>query len=210
MTPYASRTGTKRNLAALRAAGWGLFVSAAGVWRDEGFQEVAGDNGAWTDHQKGLPFDEERFSRFVAWFGDRPRLLILPDIVMGGAASLSLSLKWIPTLQSHPAKLLIAVQNGMEAGDIAPHLSPRVGVAVGGDTPWKVATTPLWAALARDHGAHCHVLRVNTERRIRVCAAAGVDSFDGSSASRYAVTLPPLDLARRQMDLEGYLARKAA
>ena len=35
---FASRTGTKRNLAALRAAGWGLFVAAAGVHRHEGFR----------------------------------------------------------------------------------------------------------------------------------------------------------------------------
>jgi hypothetical protein len=207
---FASRTGTKRNLAALSGAGWGLFVSAAGVWRDEGFDLVAGDNGAWTDHQQGLAFNEERFARFVEWFGNRPRLLVLPDIVMGGMASLAMSLRWQRQLASHPATLLIAVQNGMDVGDVAAHVSPRVGIAVGGDTAWKVATMPTWAALARSRGAHCHVLRVNTERRIRLCAAAAVDSFDGSSASRFAVTLPPLELARQQMDIEGYLARRAA
>lgn len=210
MIAFASRTGTRRNLAALRGAGWGLFVSAAGVWRDEGFELVGGDNGAWTDFQRGLAFDEARFSRFVDWFGVRPTLLILPDIVLGGEASLRLSLKWKEALASHPAKLLIAVQNGMEPGDIAPHLSPRIGIAIGGDTAWKVGTMPTWAALARQHGAHCHTLRVNTEKRIRLCHAAAVDSFDGSSASRFAVTLRPLELARQQQDLEGYLARKAA
>ncbi len=210
MMAFASRTGTRRNLAALRAANWGLFVSAAGVWRTEGFPIVAGDNGAWTDHQQGLPFNEERFARFVEWFGDRPSMLILPDIVCGGDASLQLSVRWLSTLAGHPAKLMIAVQNGMEPAQIAPFLTPRVGIAVGGDTEWKVATMGAWAALARSHGAHCHVLRVNTERRIRLCHAAAVDSFDGSSASRFAVTLPPLELARQQTDLEGYLARTAA
>lgn len=210
MIAFASRTGTRRNLAALRNAGWGLFVSAAGVWRDEGFELVAGDNGAWTDFQRGLQFDEPRFARFVEWFGNRPKMLILPDIVLGGEASLRLSLQWLDRLAGHPAKLLIAVQNGMEPGEIAPYLSPRVGVAIGGDTAWKVATMPAWAALARDRAAHCHTLRVNTEKRIRLCHAAAVDSFDGSSASRFAVTLRPLELARQQQDLEGYLARKAA
>jgi hypothetical protein len=210
MIAFASRTGTRRNLAALRGAGWGLFISAAGVWRDEGFDLVAGDNGAWTDHQQGLAFNEERFARFVEWFGARPKLLILPDIVLGGGASLSLSLRWLSQLAGHPAKLLIAVQNGMEPGEIAPHLSPRVGIAIGGDTPWKLATMPTWSALARAHGAHCHVLRVNTERRIRLCHASAVDSFDGSSASRFSVTLRPLELARQQTDLEGYLLKVAA
>ena len=210
MIAFASRTGTKRNLAALATAGWGLFVSAAGVWRDEGFELVAGDNGAWTDHQQGLEFNEERFARFVDWFGERPKLLVLPDIVMGGMLSLALSLRWRDRLANHPSTLLIAVQNGMLASDVVEHLSPRVGIAVGGDTAWKIDTLPQWAALARSRGAHCHVLRVNTERRIRLCAAAAVDSFDGSSASRFAVTLPPLELARQQLDLEGYIARRAA
>jgi hypothetical protein len=67
-----------------------------------------------------------------------------------------------------------------------------------------------WAALARAKGAICHVGRVNTARRIHACEAAGAHSFDGSSASRFAVTLPPLELARQQTDLEGYLARLAA
>ena len=42
---------------------------------------------------------------------------------------------------------------------------------------------------------------------IRLCAATGVDSVDGSGVSRFAAALPPLDLARRQADLEGWLAR---
>lgn len=38
MVPYASRTGTKQNLAAMRANGWHLLVSAKGVLRTEGFK----------------------------------------------------------------------------------------------------------------------------------------------------------------------------
>lgn len=46
MLGYASRTGTRRNLAALRAAGWRLLVSATGVHRDEGFP--------FRDRQRGM------------------------------------------------------------------------------------------------------------------------------------------------------------
>ena len=46
MIGYASRTGTKRNLDALRAAGWRLLISATGVHRDEGFP--------FRDRQRGL------------------------------------------------------------------------------------------------------------------------------------------------------------
>jgi hypothetical protein len=41
LTAYASRTGTKQNLDAMRKAGWRLLVSAAGVVRTEGFQYVS-------------------------------------------------------------------------------------------------------------------------------------------------------------------------
>jgi hypothetical protein len=57
MIGYASRTGTRRNLAALRAAGWRLLLSPTGVLRTEGFR-YALDNGAWTAHQQGTEFDE--------------------------------------------------------------------------------------------------------------------------------------------------------
>jgi len=116
MIAYASRTGTRRNLDALRRAGWRLMISARGALRTEGFR-YALDNGAWTSSQRGEPFNEAAFER----------------------------------------------------------------------------------ALSR--------LGANSARRIRVCASAGVDSFDGSGPSRFAVALPRLDLARRQVDLEGLLSR---
>ncbi len=56
MIAYASRTGTRRNLAALRDAGWRLMVSARGVLRTEGFPYGL-DNGAWTAFQRDEPFD---------------------------------------------------------------------------------------------------------------------------------------------------------
>ena len=94
-------------------------------------------------------------------------------------------------------RVLIAVQDGMRPADVAPYLSHRVGVAVGGSTEWKEAQLDrrVWRA------SWLHVLRVNTARRIRLCHWAGADSFDGSSASRFAVTLPALDSARRQPSL---------
>jgi hypothetical protein len=45
-------------------------------------------------------------------------------------------------------------------------------------------TTP-WGSLARRRHGHLHVGRVNSACRIRICAASGADSFDGSDVSRY-------------------------
>jgi len=94
----------------------------------------------------------------------------------------------------------------MKPAHVGGMLDPQVGIFVGGDTRWKLATMAQWARLAHAHGAICHVGRVNSARRIHLCAAAGIDSFDGSGVSRLASALPPLDLARRQVDVEGWLA----
>lgn len=213
MVAYASRTGTRRNLDALRHAGWRLMVSARGALRTEGFR-YALDNGAWTSFQRGEPFDEIAFERAVALLGAGADWIVLPDIVMGGVESLEFSRTWLARLRNRrslsSAKFMLAVQNGSTPGHIRDLIDPRVGIFVGGDTDWKLATMAEWARLARAQGALCHVGRVNSARRIRLCAAAGVHSFDGSGVSRFASALPPLDLARRQTDIEGWIALDSA
>jgi hypothetical protein len=213
MIAYAARTGTRRNLDALRGAGWRLVVSARGVLRHEGFRYGL-DNGAWTAFQQKEPFDVAAFERAVKLLGAGADWIVVPDVVMGGLRSLDFSRGWLGKLRRRKAlrnqRFLLAVQNGMEPAHVRRLIGPRVGIFVGGDTEWKLATLRQWAELAHSRGAICHVGRVNTARRIRACEAAGVDSFDGSSVSRFAVTLRPLELARQQTDLEGYLARRAA
>lgn len=200
---YAAHTGTRRNLAALDAAGWGLLLSP-GKPRDPRFRHAL-DNGAWGAHQRGVPFDVAAFERHVAAHGDGAEFVVVPDIVAGGMASLRLSLDWLPRLDGVGRRLLVAVQDGMVIADVAPHLSPTVGIFVGGSTAWKLATMRAWGRLARARAAYLHVGRVNTIRRIRLCQDAGADSFDGTSATRYASTLPKLDTARRQGHLFGGL-----
>lgn len=198
MGAYASRTGTQRNLALLRAAGWGLIVSATGVHRTEGFELYAIDNGAWTAYAQKRPWDEAAFERLVGQLGAGAAFIAAPDIVTGGLESLRLSEAWLPRLDGIGRRRLIPVQDGMAGPDVAPLLGPDVGVFVGGSTDFKLRTMAEWAELSRARGAYCHVGRVNTARRIRLCALAGADSFDGTSATRFASTLPMLDNARRQ------------
>lgn len=200
MIAYASRTGTRRNLAALRDAGWRLMVSARGVLRTEGFA-FSLDNGAWTAHQRGEPFDTPAFERALGLLGSTADFVVLPDIVCGGAASLTLSMRWLPRVLEVARLALLPVQDGMRSEEIAPLLSERVGIFVGGSDAWKEQTAELWGSIGR--GRWVHVGRVNTARRISICAHAGATSFDGSSASRFATTLPMLDRARRQSALFG-------
>ncbi len=81
---YASRTGTRRNLDALRARGWRLLVSATGVLRHEGFRYGL-DNGAWTAFQQGHPINLALFVIALFKLGRDADWVALPDIVGGGA-----------------------------------------------------------------------------------------------------------------------------
>lgn len=215
---YASRTGTRRNLDALRAACWRLIVSATGVHRTEGFAYGI-DNGAWTLHQASLKKKKRLkkgakpakpltrtmvhrlFIKLMINHGRGADFAVAPDIVAGGAASLALSMKWLPWCLQHTRVVLIAVQDGMASSDVEHLLGDRIGVFVGGSTEWKLETMAAWADLAKKRGAWCHVGRVNSPMRIRKVALAGATSFDGSNASRFAVNIPELDDATRQQHL---------
>lgn len=206
MIYYVSRTGTIRNLAAIREAGFRLLVSSAGRIRTEGFPYML-DNGKWTAHTTGQPWDEERFVLMAMTLGTGADSIVVPDIVAGGLESLALSRDWLPRLEPLCPLRLIAVQDGMKPSDLERLVGPGVGIFLGGSTEWKLETMPTWGAFAEEAGIHFHVGRVNTGRRMALAIAAGADSADGSSASRFANTVPMLANATRQPDL--YAPRSA-
>lgn len=203
--PYVSRTGTKTTLEALRGKGhWRLLVSATGVLRTEGFP-YALENGAFTAYNQGIPFDETAFENALTLLGRDADFVVVPDIVGEGERSLAFSMEWLPRVLDATQVALIPVQNGIEPRHVESLIGPRVGIFVGGDDKarggWKERTTPAWAALARRHGAWCHVGRVNTARRIAICTTAGATSFDGTSVAKFPKTLPLVDRAARQIGL---------
>ncbi len=195
--PYASRTGTRTTLAALRGAGWRLMLSPEGVLRTEGFPYCL-DNGAWTAFVQNRPWDSARFIDALRRFGPQADFVVVPDIVMGGDESLQRSRLWLPHVLRHTRLGLLAVQNGMTPDLVRSMIGARVGIFVGGDTPWKERTMFTWAQLARECGSYCHVGRVNTARRVRLCQMAGVDSFDGSGVSRFGKHLDVMERALSQ------------
>ena len=206
MTPYASWTGTHRNLDALRGAGWRLLTGPhimwdhgwkAPLWTDKTVAPHGLDNGAWSAYQKDEPFNGPAFERALDVAGHTADWIVIPDIVAGGTQSLEFSLSWLERMRQFKL-CLIAVQDGMELSDIRPHLSDRVGIFVGGTTDWKIDTVRDWGRLAKETGTYLHVGRVNSARRIRLCQWAGADSFDGTAATRFSSALPRLDNARRQ------------
>jgi hypothetical protein len=201
MLAMATSTGTKRNLDAMRAAGWGLLITPDNR-NPRGFPLFGIDNGAWSAFQKGIDWTPDRWIPLIEQYGQTALWAVAPDIVLGGPASLERSLAWLPWMLGRCQRVLIAVQNGMTYADLAPYVSDRVGIFVGGDDKWKEASLPEWGRLKRDSGCWLHVGRVNTARRIKLCAMSGADSFDGTSASRFADTVAPLTRATRQGSLQ--------
>ena len=206
MLPMATSTTCRRNLEALRSAGWGLFLTPDRPER-WGFDAVAIDNGAWGCFQQGKPWQPEPWQALVEEHGHDALFVIAPDVVCGGPASLELSVSWLPWCMERSRRVLLAVQDGMDAADLRPYLSDTVGLFIGGSTEWKEASLPMWGSLAAETGCWLHVGRVNSARRMLLCAMAGADSCDGTSATRFSKNVPKLTRAARRgvlpLDLVG-------
>ena len=89
----------------------------------------------------------------------------------------------------------------MTEADVVPLLRPGVGLFVGGSTTFKEQTARAWGTFARARSLYLHMGRVNTARRRAIASEAGADSVDGTSASRFAATIPMLTNAGRQLGL---------
>lgn len=133
MICYASRTGTRRNLASLKWADWRLLLSRGETWCPPDFR-YALDNGAWGDFVAGRPFDEDAFEETLDRWGSGADWIVLPDIVAGGLDSLALSIRWMNRCLSTAGLVLLAVQDGMTPADVAHIVGPSVGIFLGGST----------------------------------------------------------------------------
>jgi hypothetical protein len=178
-----------------------LLVSRAGEWRTEGFDRICADNGAWADHQAGRSFDDDAYEKFLDWLPISPDWVVLPDIVAGGLRSLALSMRYLNRCAAVAPLVLLAVQDGIEPADVSPLVGTRVGIFLGGSTEWKLARMRDWGEFCAERGVYYHVARVNSIKRMSQAVSCGAHSVDGSSASRYAVSLPKLAYAARQSDM---------
>lgn len=201
MIAYATNTGTRRNLQALRDNGWRILLTPDQPTPREGLR-FAIDNGAWKAYRQKIPFDEKPFMDLVERVGCAADFVVMPDIVGGGKESLDFSVSWLPKLRNLK-HLLLPIQDGMTPHDVGMVLrqNVRVGLFLGGTTEYKLAEMYAWGMVAHAWNRWFHVGRVNTARRIRLCAEAGADSFDGTSASMYSSTVPLLQAARLQPSL---------
>lgn len=194
LIPYASRTGTRSTLSLLEFFGWRLLVSATGMHYTHGFR-YAIDNGAWTAFNQKRPFQADKFIEVCKKLGKGADWIVVPDIVEGGLASLDFSLSWLAFVRDHGRHALLAVQDGMEPSTVEGLIGPTLGIFIGGSTEYKLGTMVQWSTYAWMKGAHCHVGRVNSPKRIAICAAASTMSFDGTCPTKFPIHIPKLSAA---------------
>lgn len=194
---------------------WVVFCRWMAARVKEGMTEAeamaAWVTGRWVE----APLDEDAFERTLDRHGGTADFAVLPDIVAGGMASLDLSRRWINRCLASTSLVLIAVQDGMDPEDLRPLVGTSVGIFLGGSTEWKLERMEQWGKFCASidcvhprstadvprRGVWYHVARVNTAKRFALAHGSGADSIDGSSATKFADTLPLLERARAQPDL---------
>ena len=179
MIVFVGDTRSRKLLEALRAEGIGQAI-VRGRLSGRRLAPWFYDNGAFEDFRAGVPFDEAPFRADLAVLDAQsppPLFAVLPDVVMGGAESLKLSMRWFDEVRR--PDWYLAVQNGVEVSHV-PWGSGVAGIFVGGDLAWKRATGARWVEAAHERGLRCHVGRVGTVPRIAWARDCGADSIDSS------------------------------
>ncbi len=163
----------------IRAHGWGrLFAEEKPVPLPD--EPWALDNGVFGAWKRKEPWRPSAFMRSLEQAANlhAPTLVVLPDIVGGGAASITRSMQWLAVLPP-TMPWYLALQDGMTHEDVAPVLGSVAGLFLGGTDKFK-AEGPSWCAFAHEHKKQFHYARVSTENRLRAAIEMGADSADSS------------------------------
>jgi hypothetical protein len=181
------------------------MVTAADFRKQDGFK-YAIDNGAWSAFKSKTPFNESAFKRCIDLIGKEADFIVVPDIVCGGIHSLRFSESWLQRVTSFDTLALLPVQDEMTPEDIESILGQKVGIFIGGSDHFKESTMGQWARLAERKGVYIHCGRVNTNRRLRMCVAEGIDSFDGSGPSVFPDNCIKLSNEIERLRLQPFLS----
>lgn len=102
-----------------------------------------------------------------------------PDVMGDAEATWRRSRGVLPVLRALGYKAALVAQDGIEETGV--EWSALDCLFIGGSTKWKLSEAAFDVIReARMCGKHVHVGRVNSRKRLRVFAAAGCDSADGT------------------------------
>ncbi len=195
--------GTKSVIQKCSENNVGLLQS--GHWRDPTrWPFYAIDNGAYGYYVRGERWDPRQFLNMVYHaleIKEKPMFVVCPDIVAGGLSSLKFSIDWLNVL---PPELpyYLAVQDGMEIGDVIKVIERFSGIFVGGTMDWKLKTATQWVELGHSLGKSCHIGRIGTYDRILAMENIEADSIDSTTWVQCSKGWKHIDYAKQQTRLE--------
>ena len=149
----------------------------AGKQAKHGHSVFAADNGCFAQGEK---YSDEKFLKWLEKL-DRKNCLFAtaPDIVGDAISTRQRAYPVLPKIRKLGFKAAFVVQDGETAEKIKwDHLD---AIFIGGSTKWKLSQAAAdIVAEAKRHGKWAHMGRVNSFKRMRLAAAIGCDSVDGT------------------------------
>lgn len=143
------------------------------------FWQFAADNGCFSPR---IPFDP---GKWMAWLGtlrpyrDTCLFAVAPDVYRDAEATLARSRPYLWVIEQLGFRRAFVTQNGCRS-EFVPWGEFEV-LFMGGDDAWKFCRASLdLVSEAQGRGLQVHAGRVNSWDRLLKCAAAGVDSADGT------------------------------
>ena len=145
------------------------------------------DNGAYINFKKQTPFNNELFIKLCKDLGQSAYWIAIPDVVANKKQTLKQANHWIQKLKKINPKttLLFVWQDGMTKQDILPYIKDGIGIFIGGTTEAKIQAIPFVSDLCNEHNSWCHVGRVNSIKRLKICLRNNVKSIDGSGFTQF-------------------------
>jgi len=158
-------------------AGW-MLQPAKGN-RPIGGRPWGADNGCFG---KGERFDADRWLRWLydyRAYQETCLWAVVPDVVGDARATIERFEQYTPAVRSLGYRVAFVAQDGLER--LAVPWESFDCLFIGGSTAWKLSESAFdLIGQAAQRGKWTHVGRVNSERRYRAFAAAGVGSVDGT------------------------------
>lgn len=149
----------------------------AGKQSKHGHNLFAADNGCFVQAAK---YSDDGF---LAWLDQLDRAACLfataPDVVGDAIGTRKRAYRMLPRIRELGFKAAFVVQDGETVDQI--RWDEMDAIFVGGSTEWKLSQAAAdIVALAKRKGKWVHMGRVNSYKRMRLAAAIGCDSVDGT------------------------------
>jgi len=149
----------------------------AGKQAKHGHSLFAADNGCFA---QGGKYSDEKFLQWLDGL-DRASCLFAaaPDVVGDAVGTRKRAYPMLPEIRKLGFKAAFVVQDGETSGKIL--WDELDAIFIGGSTEWKLSQAAAdIVAEAKRKGKWVHMGRVNSFKRMRLAAAIGCDSVDGT------------------------------